>query len=133
MPCILSVKLPEGARPTADRISIQPYRLNERGDAIGRTGRVYESAHLSFHVSKAEFDQLPLQFADAIAFLRKHEADVRVLAEAGEAVLDFGHEPRRWSSEGVAMVQSDRLPQDLVRLAAALDVQIELSLYITVS
>ena len=130
MPCILGVQLPEGARALADRLSVQPYRVSERGDPVGRTGRVYDYAYLSFDVSDADFDQLPQQFADAAAFLRAHEADVRALAEAGEAVLDFGHEPRTTSSGYVAVVQSNRLPRDLVRLAAALDVTIELTLYL---
>lgn len=131
MPCNLGVKLFEGvhARDIVDRLSIQPYQVNEPGEPIGRTDKVYKHAHLSFDVSDADFDQLPQQFADAVTFLAEHEADMRQLTKIGEAVLDFGHEPREWSSEGIG-IQSDRLPQELVRLAAALDVQIELSLYL---
>lgn len=130
MPCILGVKLPDGARALADRLSVKPYRMSERGDPVFRTGKVYEHARLSFDVSDADFDQLQQQFADAVAFLSAHEADIRTLAEAGEVVLDFGYEPRSAPSGAAAVIQSERLPQDLVRLAAALDVMIELTLYL---
>ena len=131
MSCVLHVELPEGARALAERLSIQPYKLIERGEPMcGRPGRTYDTDYLAFDVSEAEFDQLPQQFSDAAAFLREHEADVRALAEAGEAYLDFGYSPRRGSENFTPLVQVDRLPQQLVRLAAALNVEIELSLYL---
>ena len=54
----------------------------------------------------------------------ENESDVRLVAAEGEAFLDFGHEPRD------ASVQIDTLPQELVRLAAELDIQIVFSLYL---
>jgi hypothetical protein len=131
MPCVLHVELPEGGRALSERLSIQPYKLIERGEPMrGRPGKTYESDFLAFDVSEAEFDQLPQQFSDATEFLREHEADVRVLTEAGKANLDFGYSPRRESPDFTPLVQVDRLPQQLIRLAAALDVEIELSLYL---
>ncbi len=130
MPCILTAKLPEGAAELAKRVSVQPYRIDERGDPTGRSKRVfYEHALLSFNASDADFDQLPKQFEDAIAFLSEHAVDMRVLSEAAELVLDFGYQPRSYDDARV-LVQSDRIPQELIRLSAALDVQIELTLYL---
>lgn len=125
MPCHLHVWLPEGARAFADRLTLEPYSVTEKGEENPRRpGRRFEGARLSFDVSEADFDQLPQQFEDATAFLKQHEADVAVLASAGEAVLDFGYEPRDVS------VQVDRLPRELIRLAGRLGVEIELSLYL---
>ena len=119
MPCHLHVRLPEGARALADRLTLDPYTVTEKGEENPRRpGRRYEEAYLSFDVSEADFDQLPQQFEEATSFLKKHEADVVVLASAGEAVLDFGYEPRDVS------VQVDRLPRDLVELEAVFKVKL---------
>jgi len=87
-------------------------------------GKTYEADYLSYDVSQADFDNLPGQFEDAVSFLKQNETDVRALSGGGEAVLDFGYSPRN------VAIQVDRLPQELVRLAASLNVEIELSLYL---
>lgn len=130
MPCILRVSLTENAAALAEHVALKPYQISERGDPIRQTGRVREYAYLQFQVSDADFDQLQQQFVDAAEFLALHQADIRVLTAAGEAVLDFGYEPRVLDSGEVAVVQSDLLPQALMRRAVELDVMIELTLYL---
>ena len=131
MSCILHVDMPEGGKALVETLSIKPYKRVERGTPIRqRPGMVYDSDLLSFDVSDADFQDLPQQFEDAVAFLTMNEADVEALARGGEAVLDFGHSPRSWAEPMAGIVQVDRIPQELLRLCARLDVQIELSMYL---
>ena len=124
MPCYLHVSLNEGSRAVADQLALEPYSVRERGEAVpARPSHSYERAGLSFEVSEADFDQLAQQFDDASSFLARHEADVALLVSAGEAVLDFGYQARN------VALQVDRVPIHLIRRAADLGVEIELSLY----
>lgn len=127
VPCFLHVSTPESAAALQQRVRLVPYRTAERGAPLrGRPGGTRDLSLLSFSVSEAPFDDLPRQLEDATTFLRDHEADVATLASAGAAVLDFGHSLRLGPR---VAVQCDRLPGELIRLAARLDVEIELSLY----
>ncbi len=76
-------------------------------------------------VSDAPGDDFPAQVEDAISFLAVHHDELtRLMASAGvEAELDFGIE------RGDVAVQSDILPAPLIRLAGALGLAIEMSLY----
>ena len=77
-------------------------------------------------VSDADFSEFPRQIAEATTFLQSEADQVRRLCRwpGVEAVdLDFGIERRD------VMVQCDRLPPALVRLAGSLGLGIELSHY----
>jgi len=89
-------------------------------------GRRHEQSGVHVLASDADFTLFPAQVGDAIAFLRSHGVELRRLrtfAGVETATLDFGIERRD------VAVQSDRLPAELLRLAAALDLDIELSQY----
>lgn len=109
MPCILRVSS-TGLHASWSRLVLKPYRLD------GGTGH--------FDVSAAEFDDLPTQVSDALAFLRTHEAEVKQLmaADGANGVLDFAV-----STE--AGFQFKRFPIELVRAAAGLGLALELSQY----
>ena len=117
--------MPEGGAALAERISLRVDGSARKGDQT--PWGQHETDVLQFGVSRADFDDLPTQFERAAAYLAEHEADVTKLAAAGDAVLDFGHEPRAAALGGI---QHDALPRELVRWAAKLNVQIKLSLYL---
>ncbi len=89
-------------------------------------GRRYEQSGVNVTASGADFDQFPQQVADVTAFLWAESEQVSRLCDfpGVEGVdLDFGVERRD------VAVQCDRLPPELVRLAAAFGLGIELSQY----
>ncbi len=91
--------------------SIQPYRL-ENG-----------TAH--FLVSDCDFDDVPGQLQDALAFLSDHAADIRWMMQTPEsaATLDFAREAREEGFQYLAF------PAVLVQRAGALGMGLEISLY----
>lgn len=77
-------------------------------------------------VSDADMRDLPAQVADAIAFLSEYSDEIRRLVDfpGVEGVeLDFGIERRDTAT------QYDRFPAELVRLAGACGLALELSQY----
>jgi hypothetical protein len=89
-------------------------------------GRRHEQSGVHVLASEADFSEFPAQVDEAIAFLRANEVELlrlRTFAGVETATLDFGIERRD------VAVQSDRLPAELLRLAGALDLDIELSQY----
>ncbi len=89
-------------------------------------GRKHARSGVHVLASDADFDEFPLQVAEATAFLQSEFAQLRSLCEyAGvETVsLDFGVARRD------VVVQCDYLPPELVRLAGSLGLGIELSQY----
>ena len=104
--------------------------VKRRGEPVFPTsqpdGRRHEQSGVHVLASEAEFREFRTQVDEAIAFLRANEAELRRLrtySGVETATLDFGIERRD------VAVQSDRLPAELLRLAGALDVDIELSQY----
>ncbi len=95
--------------------TIQPYRL-ENG-----------TAH--FLVSDCEFDDVPGQLQDALAFLSDHAADISWMMQMPEstATLDFAREAREEGFQYLAF------PAMLVQRAGALGLGLEISLYPTQS
>ncbi|MDR2328370.1 MAG: hypothetical protein LBE58_02100 [Comamonas sp.] len=91
--------------------SIQPYRL-ENG-----------TAH--FLVSDCDFDDVPGQLQDALAFLSDHAAEISqlMLNPNSAATLDFAREVRGEGFQYLAF------PAVLVQRAGALGLGLEISLY----
>jgi hypothetical protein len=103
-----------------------------RGDArarrphAGADGRRCEESGLNVVVSEAGFHEFATQVSDAVAFLSDQDAAVRRLVafpSVTDVVLDFGV---AWRD---VVAQSDRFPADLVRLAGACGIALELSHY----
>src|SRR5262249_34827302 len=89
-------------------------------------GRRHERSGVHVSASDADFEEFPRQVEEATAFLRAEVEQVRRLCKfpgVEDVTLDFGIDRR-----GVA-VQCDYLPPELVRLAGALGLGIELSQY----
>jgi hypothetical protein len=105
-------------------------KVFHRGEALlpkaKPDGRKREESGLNVVVSDADFHQFNEQLTDAIEFLTKANAEVcRLVAFPGVTgvVLDFGIAWR----EGVA--QSDLFPAELIRLAGACGIALQLSHY----
>jgi hypothetical protein len=89
-------------------------------------GRRHEQSGVHVLASEADFADFQAQVDEVITFLRVNELELRRLrtfAGVETATLDFGIERRD------VAVQCDRLPAELLRLAGAIDVDIELSQY----
>ena len=110
MSCVLRISA-QHLDDCVSRLSLKPYRV-ERG-----------TAH--FDVSTANFDDFTRQVNDAIAFLRSHAAELRLLMSEPDAngVLDFAVERRDVAA------QFDAFPALLVREAASLGLALEVSHY----
>ncbi len=102
------------------------YRRGERLDPSHRRGRRNRLSGVSVEVSNAGFDQFAAQVEEAIAFLRTEAEQVRRLVAwpgVEGVTLDFGI---AWRD---VAAQSDHLPAELVRLAGALGLSLEVSHY----
>ena len=104
--------------------------VKRRGDPVLPVSRPYGRGHeqsgIHVTVSDAGFDDFPRQAAEAIEFLQREFGQIRRLCAwpGVECVtLDFGVERRD------VAVQCDLLPPELVRIAGALGLAIELSQY----
>jgi|SRR5215471_16438854 len=104
--------------------------VKRRNDLVfpvsGPDGRRHEQSGVHVVVSDAGFDDFPRQVAEATAFLTTHERELRRLSAfpgVEPMVLDFGIARRD------VPIQCDRLPSDLLQLAGALAIDIELSQY----
>jgi hypothetical protein len=89
-------------------------------------GRKRAESGLNVVVSEADFHEFAEHVRDAIAFLTDDSAEVRRLVGfpgITGVVLDFGI---AWRD---AVAQSDRFPADLVRLAGACGIALEISHY----
>jgi hypothetical protein len=91
-------------------------------------GRRYTESGVHVVAGEGDFSDFPLQVEQAIAFLRNNESQLRRLCTfpgVEIASLDFGIERRD------VVFQFDRLPAELLRLAGALGLDIEVSQYPT--
>lgn len=81
-------------------------------------------------VSEAGGDEIELQFKDAIAFVKKHKAEINKLSDAfgAESIsLDFGVDLRVGYDE--SFWPQVHIPKEIIRLAGALGIEIVISFY----
>lgn len=106
----------------------KPYRIYHKGDPRskrpGKTERSKESG-LCLDAADADFDDLPGQIRQTMAFLKRNQKELKKLTTfpGVEAAIDFGFTKRD------VIIQFDRFPAELIRLAGALGLAIEISLY----
>lgn len=105
-------------------------KVYRRGEAVfpqaRPDGRKHEESGLNVVVSEAGFHEFARQLDDAAAFLAAGGAEVQRLGGfpgVTGVVLDFGIARRD------VVAQSDRFPAELVRLAGAAGIALELSHY----
>jgi hypothetical protein len=129
--CVLRVSSQTGSFKAFLASSRLPaYATFDKGEiAEKRSGRTYTHYGFKCGVSDREWDDLPGQVQDAIAFLREHEGALRFLLAnhpVDDIRLDFPHTVRL--SEEIA-VQCDYFPPELIRLAGVLGIGLELTLF----
>ena len=102
----------------------EPVKTFQKGEMQGR--RVIQKNGANYLVSEAEFDKFNEQKSDAISYLRKNSARLKMvmsLPSLESACLDFGVE------EKDTFTQSSYLEPELLKLAGGLGVGIEISIY----
>lgn len=112
--------------------SLAPYSVYHRGDPIHKVARHQKYCEVSgfkLDASSADGD-LEAECADVLQFLRTHASELARLAQfpgVTDIRLDFAYYRRK------TFFQCDYLPPELLFLAGALRIGIELSLYPTPS
>jgi len=102
-----------------------PCNVFRKGERKAKA-RVWDSSGFTVVVSEASGDDLAQQIRDAVEFLRKLKEELaRLMACAGfeDARLDFG------VSRKSGFLQSSYLPPELLTMAGALDIGVEISIY----
>ena len=116
-----------------DRSKLRPYKRSYKGQAKFKTkpdGEKLTRSSISIQTSKADFDNLKKQIADTIRYLKRNKEK---LAHIGStkgieyAVLDFGIDLR--IDRKKVLTQSDTFPNELLKLAGDLGLDMELSIY----
>jgi hypothetical protein len=116
-----------------DKSKLRPYRKSYKGQPRLKTkpdGEKLSRSSISIQTSKAGFDNLKKQIADTIRYLKRNKDK---LAHIGStkgieyAVLDFGIDLRIDRKQ--VLTQSDTFPNELLKLAGDLGLDIELSIY----
>jgi hypothetical protein len=93
-------------------------------------GRKLEHSRIAIQTSKADFDELEKQIKDTIRYLKRHKDKLSYIKQVKEidlALLDFGINLR--IDKKKVLLQSDRFPNELLKLAGELGLDIELSIY----
>lgn len=93
-------------------------------------GRKVEHSRVAIQTSKADFDELDKQIKDTIRYLTRHKDKLRHIKKfkgIDFVLLDFGIHLR--IDKKAILLQSDRFPTALLKLAGELGLDIELSVY----
>jgi hypothetical protein len=107
--------------------SLQPlavYRVGDKGFPKSRGPCIQPGFNVS--VSDAEMSELDIQIKDAIAFLNSNNIELLRLRDfpgAENLVLDFGVE------QIDVPIQGNRFPAELLRLAGAMNIDLQVSRY----
>jgi hypothetical protein len=107
---------------------VEPCNVFRKGQARSTrpNARLARTSGVSLVASEAEFDELELQQAEALAFMRRHEVKLRTMrAVSGVevATIDFGISMRN------VFVQGDSFEPDLLAQIAALQMRMVLTQY----
>ena len=124
--CVLRVSgdcfQPQGFLDDSDLVPWNVFRKGERK----AEKRSWDSSGFTVVVSEASGDDLAQQIQDAIEFLRMHKEEVaRLMRSEGldYVQLDFGVNRKN------GFLQSSYLPPELLALAGALGLGVEISIY----
>jgi len=93
-------------------------------------GTKLEHSRIAIQTSKADWDELDKQIKDTIRYLKRHKDKLCYIKQVKEidlALLDFGINLR--IDRKKVLLQSDRFPSELLKLAGEIGLDIELSIY----
>lgn len=93
-------------------------------------GEKVEHSRIGIQTSKAGFHELEKQIKDTIRYLKRHKdklSHIKQFSEIDFATLDFGINLR--IDKKKVLLQSDRFPNELLKLAGEIGLDIELSIY----
>ena len=130
--CVLHVRSKEDSlRAIVNNSKMPINQSHEKGDkkTKAKNSPLFEDFGFSCKVSDKEWDNLPGQIEDTIAFLTKHEQELASLftSHSIDCIwLDFPYYCRH---SRTVFVQCDFLPAELLLKAGNLNIGIELSLY----
>jgi hypothetical protein len=130
MPCILWITCDCPSDELISTIGIQPYKIIEKGSVLNTAGgeKYYEQTVCGFDVSKETFVDFKAIVLESIQWLLKHYDELQKLGSlTATARLEFGYYTQFVDSKIVA--QYDTIPYALIKLAADLRLEIELSQY----
>ena len=134
MSCILTIRGKNFDVDTfVDKSKLNPYKKSYKGQPRFKTkpdGEKLSFSLLSIETSKADFNNLQMQIADTINFLRRNKNKLAHIASTegiDNAILDFGIDLR--IDRKNVLYQSDKFPSKLLKLAGDLGLDIELSIY----
>ena len=111
------------------KTKLKPCAVYRKGEPRFKTkpkGKKNTQSGINIIVSNADFDQLDRSIKETIRFLRKHRSDIQQLVQfpgQSRPELDFGIETRP------VIVQGDRFPAELLKLAGDLGLGIMVSRY----
>jgi hypothetical protein len=116
-----------------EKTKLRPYKITYKGQPRIKTkpdGEKLKHSSLSIATSKAGFDDLAKQIADSIRFLKRHQEKLTLLSSTKGieyAVLNFGINLR--IDKANILIQSDKFPHQLLKLAGNIGLDIELTIY----
>ncbi|ULQ55847.1 DUF4279 domain-containing protein [Flavihumibacter rivuli] len=116
-----------------EKSKIKPTRKSYKGQAKLKTnsdGEKLTQSLISIQTSKAEFDNLKKQISDTIRYLKRNKkklAHINSTKGIDCAILDFGIDLK--IDRKNILTQSEIFPNELLKLAGELGLDIELSLY----
>jgi hypothetical protein len=130
MPCILWITCDCSSPELLKTLGLQPYKIIEKGSVVATAAgeKHYDHTVCSFDVSKESFLDFKVLVQEAIQWLSINFEKLALLGslKAG-AKLEFGYYTQFVDSKIVA--QYDTIPYTLIKLAADLKMDIELSQY----
>jgi hypothetical protein len=112
---------------------LRGFRKNYKGQPTFKTksngGKLVHSS-LLIETSKADFDDLKKQIKDTIRYLKRHKdklSYINKVKEVDMALLDFGINLK--IDRKKILLQSEMFPNELLKLAGEIGLDIELSIY----
>jgi len=134
MSCILTIAGKNFDVDTFISVSkLKPYKISYKGQPKFKTKPNSEKLSrslLSIQTSKAGFNNLNKQISDTVRYLKRNKDKLTHIAltkEIDHAILDFGIDLR--IDREKVLYQSDTFPNELLKLAGDLKLDIELSIY----
>ncbi len=136
MSCILTIS---GQNLDVDafinKSKLRPYKKSYKGQPKFKSkpnGDKLSFSLLSIETSKADFDNLKKQIVDTIRYLKRNQGKLAHITSTKEieyAVLNFGIDLRIDNMK--ILIQSEKFPNELLKLADDVGLDIELSIYPT--